>query len=178
MADTIIIGSRAHTAISIAAPLTDTDKPGLVPVGPSFVIHGANHPDAVNGMGVTRGVDAKVFRAWRKAHEDMQSPLAEHVFEVSEDDVKIAAPPVAPSLVNPKHQGWEPALQRMTTGENASLASKGSTVTHSGAVSSSEMDATSDTPGEDTPRSEPDGVRARRLQKSASATIAEELDKK
>jgi hypothetical protein len=76
MTDTITVGSRAHTAVRI-------DE--------RTVIHGANHPTAVDGVGLTHTVDAETFRAWHQAMRDMEIPVADLVFEVTAQN---AAEPV------------------------------------------------------------------------------------
>lgn len=170
--DTVIVGSRVHTAIQIAEPMQDTDKPGLVPAGPVFVLNGANHPDAINGVGVTHGVHAGLFRRWLDHMEKTNDPRAGQVFEMSPDEAKRPEPPVMPSVVNPEHFGFEPALQRMT--DSASQAGDGSTVTHAGPVTSEEMAAHSDTPQDDRPTSQTDIVPAAHEQEPATNVTAPE----
>lgn len=175
MAETVNVASRVHTAISISRPVTDTDKPGLVQPSPVFVLAGANHPAARNGVGITRGVDAEVFRSWLQAQRDAYSPLADQVMEVPDD--MLAPPPPPPVMtdtVNPEHFGFEPALQRMTSGENANAGADGSTVTHPGPATATEMAATSDTPQDDRPTSQTDIMPMAHEQEAATDITAPE----
>jgi hypothetical protein len=163
----ISVASRAHTSFVINEPPENPDKPGLSPAGRSIVLHGASHPEATNGEMVNRGVHARTFRAWHEAEKAANTPLAGLVYEVPDDYQGNAGP---------GSFGWQPALD-VVSGDAA--AGDGSTTTHQPPVSGPEMAATSDTPQEDTPRSEVDVNPTRRSQRSTSATIAEELkDKK
>lgn len=163
----ISVASRAHTSVVITAPPENPEKPGLAPAGRSIVLHGESHPDAKNGEMVNRNVHAQIFRDWHEAEKAANTPLAGLIYEVPEDyqgndDIGSF--------------GWQPALD-VIAGDAAS--GDGSTTTHQPPVTASEMAATSDTPQEDTPRSDVDVIPTRRSQKSTSATIAEELkDKK
>jgi hypothetical protein len=161
----ISVASRAHTAVTVVEPPEDPERPGLMPAGRSLILHGASHPMAKNGEMVNRGLDAKIFRRWHEEQKTANTPLAGLVYEVADDyegsdDVGSF--------------GFQPALEVMS-GDGA--AGDGSTITHEAPVTAPEMAATSDTPAEDTPRSEPDVIPTRRGQKSASTTISEELSK-
>jgi hypothetical protein len=147
MADTVTVGSRAPFAFRITEPALNPDKPGETELK-STIINGANHPQAMSGVGVTRNVDAGLFHSWSDAQKASNSVLYSHVFEMSDDDVK--------KLDEPLEYGFEPGLKRLAESEDAALAAKGSTITHAGVVTSAEMAATSDTPNDDTPRGDPD----------------------
>ena len=110
-------------------------------------------------MGVTRGVDAGLFRAWHDANKD--TPLGALVSEASDDDL-------TPTAVE---NGFEPGLERMKAAV-ADDAAKGSTVTHEGPVTSEEMAATSDTPNDDSPRGDPDARPVVHTQEPATETQA------
>src|SRR5689334_7449748 len=162
----ISIASRAHTAVVINEPPENPDKPGLSLPGRSIVLYGASHPEAKNGEMVNRGVDAKIFRAWYEQEKAANTPLAGLVYEVPDDDQ---------GSDNPGAFGWQPALD-VVSGDRA--AGDGSTITHAPPVTAPEMAAISNTPAEDTPRSEPDVVPVKRSQELASGTIAKELGNK
>jgi hypothetical protein len=142
----ISVASRAHTALHIAEPPEDPDKPGLSPVRQSLVLHGANHPQAQHGEMVTHNLIARIFRRWHEHLRSIKSPIANLVCEVPPDHQ-------AAGLVF----GFEPGLAALTA--------------------TPELAATSDTPADDSPRSEPDVIPVKRSQKSASQTIADELTK-
>lgn len=161
---TISVASRAHTSINIVPPPQNPDKPGLEPIQPALVLHGTNHPAAANGEMVNHNVDADIFRRWHEHHKAINSPIANQVREVPPDHQ--AAGPVF---------GYEAGLAAMTSTEEGQGSD--STVTHGAPVEAWELAATSDTPAEDTPRSEPDVIPRVRTQKSASQTIADELAK-
>lgn len=160
----ISVASRAHTAVHVVEPPEDPEKPGLMPIGRSLVLHGASHPEAHGGEMVNHGVDAKIFRRWHEHQKASNTPLAGLMYEVA-DDYQGSDDPGA--------FGFEPALGAMS-GEDTG----GSIVTHAPPVEAPEMAATSDTPDDGSPRSEPDVIPTRRSQKSASATVSEELGKK
>jgi hypothetical protein len=162
----ISVASRAHTSFIINEPPENPDKPGLMPPGRSVVLHGASHPMAQNGEMVNQNVDAKIFRRWYDEQKAANTPLAGMVYEVAGD---------YKGNDDPGSFGFQPALDVMS---GQAAAGDGSLVTHAPPVEGPEMAATSDTPAEDTPRSEPDVFAVKRSQKSASATIAEELGKK
>jgi hypothetical protein len=162
----ISVASRAHTAVTVTAPPENPDKPGLSPADRSITLLGASHPMAKNGEMVNHNIDAKIFRAWHEEQKVANTPLAGLVYEVAPD---------YQGNDDPGSFGFQPALEVMS-GDAA--AGDGSTVTHAAPVTAPEMAATSDTPGEDTPRSEPDVLAVKRSQKSASGMISEELGKK
>jgi hypothetical protein len=162
----ISVASRAHTSVMVTDPPENPEKPGLIPADRSLILHGSSHLMARNGEMVNHGVDAKIFRRWHNEQKAANTPLAALVYEVSPDHQD------KPESVS---YGFEPALEVMS-GDAA--AGDGSTVTHAPPVTAPEMAATSDTPAEDTPRSEPDVLAVKRSQKPASAMIAEELNKK
>jgi hypothetical protein len=136
---TISVASRAHTAVHVVEPPEDPTKPGLTPVGQSFVLHGERHPQARNGEMVNHNVNAKIFRRWHEDQKAANTPLADLVYEVSPDHHDK---PEAESF------GFEPALEVMAGRGNAKAAASGSTITHEAPVTAPEMAATSDTPAE------------------------------
>ena len=135
MTDTIIVANRAHTPLRITEPLPEQfkDKPGDAPVLKTAMLNGNTHASAVNGAGVTRGVDAALFRSWYDAAKKSGSPLADMVSEVSEDDVKD----------QPVSYGFEPGLKTLADdATNTEKLQAGSTVQEPGPVSSSDMKPT------------------------------------
>jgi hypothetical protein len=151
--------------------------------------------DIKGGCGLTYGVDADFFAEWLRLNRDEPYVKYGLVFaqptgKPGEIDAQIKDHRKRMSGMEPldpknlpeefkgkieKADGVEPALEVMS-GDAA--AGDGSTVTHAPPVTAPEMAATSDTPAEDTPRSEPDVLAVKRSQKPASAMIAEELNKK
>jgi hypothetical protein len=161
---TVSVASRAHTSLHIVEPPEDPNKPALMPVGQSLVLHGASHPEATGGEMVTHNVDAKVFRRWHEHQKSINSQLAHLVREVPPDHEPAGAV-----------FGFEPGMAALAASEDGKPSE--STVTHPAPLESWELAATSDTPAEDTPRSEPDAYPTKRSQKSASQTITDELPK-
>ena len=136
MPDTISVASSAHLPIRIADVPDDTDKPGLMPPVDSVVLNGANHPDAVGGVGLTHNVDAGLFHRWLDRMKEMGSPLADMVSEASEE--------VRGTF---KSFGFELGLEALAgDGENTAAAEEGSLVTEEAPVSSHDMAATSPIP--------------------------------
>jgi hypothetical protein len=146
MADTITVASRVHTAVQIAEPMPAPTPvaPGMPPAPlsedalrprPTIVINGASHPDAVGGEGITRGVDAGIFRACMEAWEKSKDAFHGLMREV-EDDYKGD---------DSTEFGFEPGIEKMTAA-NEGAEEEGSTVTEPGPVSSADMDATSQNP--------------------------------
>ena len=162
MSDKITVASRAHMAMRITEPMPEEfkDKPGLAPVLRTMTLNGANHEGAMAGAGITRDVDPEMFRLWLEDAKRSGSPLAGLVSEVSEGETG------EPKL----EYGFEPGLDRMKA-QGADMA-KGSTVTHEGLVTSTEMAATSDTPNDDTPRGDPDLVPTAHAQTPATEIVA------
>jgi hypothetical protein len=161
----ISVASRVHTGLYITEPPEDPTKPGLMSGDRSLHLHGASHPLAKNGEMVNHGVDAKIFRRWLENEKAANTPLASLLYEVPVDHQDK---PESESF------GWQPALDVMSGDE---AASQGSLITHEPPVLAEEMAATSDTPQEDTPRSEVDQFPGKRSQRSASAPIEEQLKK-
>jgi hypothetical protein len=161
---TISVASCVHTSLHIVEPPENLDKPALMPVGQSVILHGTSHPEATSGEMVTHNVDAKIFRRWHEHQKSIQSPLAHLVREVPPDHEPVATV-----------FGFEPGIAALAASEDGKPSE--STVTHPAPLESWELAATSDTPAEDTPRSEPDAYPTKRSQKSASQTITDELPK-
>ena len=159
---TISVASRAHTSLHIVEPPENLDRPGLMPFG--LILHGASHPEATGGEMVTHNVDAKVFRRWHEHQKSINSQLAHLVREVQPDHEPVGAV-----------FGFEPGMAALAASKDGKPSE--STVTHPAPLESWELAATSDTPAEDTPRSEPDAYPTKRSQKSASQTITDELPK-
>ncbi len=165
MADTIIVGSRAHTAIQIQEPMPEEfrEKPGMAPTLRTAVLNGANHSELHSDMGVTRGVDPELFHAWLDEQKRVNSPIAGMVFELTDADLSDGEA-VA--------YGFEPGLEAMKS-EVGDAAAEGSTITHEGPVTSDEMAAHSDTPNDDTPRGDPDVVPVAHTEQPATAVTSE-----
>lgn len=166
---TITVGSRAHTAIRIQgffrgleqhlfghsgqqqpAPAQPHPAQPHVPnpdhAAPpkTAIINGNTHPDAVNGVGITRNVDAGLFREWLRQNPQHQDVL----FEMSDEDVARQSSPAA-------NYGFEPGLAALANNkENRELAAKGSQAPAETPVKAEDMAATSDAPQDDTPRSD------------------------
>ncbi len=145
--DTVTVASRAHTAIRIQEPMPEEfrDRPGEAPVPKTAVINGANHADAKGGVGFTHNVNAALFKAWMQAREKAGDVL-HHMLEV--------VSPEQAEKDDAVEFGFQPGLDRVAK-DTEGDAAKGSTVTHEAPVSAKEMAATSDTPPDDSPRSEP-----------------------
>ena len=145
--DTVNVASRAHTAIRIQEPLPEEykDRPGDAPPLREVVINGSNHSEVRGGEGITRGVHAGMFRSWFEAYKRSNHPLAGLFREISGDELEQEAA---------NENGFEPGLTAMA---DAGDADRGSTITHEGPLTADEMAAHSDTPNDDSPRSDPDG---------------------
>ena len=165
MADTINVGSRAHTAIQIQEPLPEEfrEKPGMAPPMRTAVLNGSNHASAFGGIGVTRDIDPEMFHAWLDEQKRINSPLAGMVFEMSDQQMQAD---------DPISYGFEPGLEAMKA-KIGEAAAEGSTITHEGPVTSDEMAAHSDTPNDDTPRGDPDVVPVTHTQEPATAVTSE-----
>jgi hypothetical protein len=115
---TITVGSSAATAIFIHSidPNADPEKPGLHTPERTAVIAGNRAPTAVNGLGLTHGVDAEMFDQWMAVHPEFKGIL----IPMSEADVT--------AHVDVQQQyGHEPALKAAAEDPvQAKLAAQGS----------------------------------------------------
>ena len=135
MPDTITVGSRAHAAIMIREPMPAEfkDKPGEAPDLRTVMLNGANHEDAVAGVGVTKGVDASLFHAWLDDQKRSGTKLASMMFEMSDDE----------AMGMPMQFGHEPCMEALgADGENTAKAAEGSTVKDEAPVKASDLKAT------------------------------------
>lgn len=128
MTDVLRIRSNLPLAINAAELISDEfkDKPGLAPTPRTLVIK--------PGMNELPAADAEVYRKWAKGSPN---------FIADADAVKAGA---ADGLIyevsgdEPDEEyGFEPALARATSGDNASLAAQGSTVKDGGPVKAADM---------------------------------------
>ncbi len=91
MPDTITVASRLPMAIRMA-----------VEDHPPVVINGSNHREALDGAGLTEGVDAEAFDAWMKLHEKsdaVRDKLIQKVEPAKVDEAKKAMPQPAATPV-------------------------------------------------------------------------------
>lgn len=144
MPETVTIASRLPVAIRIADPNPDPEKPGEAPPARSAVINGARHPGSVGEAGITRGVDADLWRKWLEANKNNDLVQGGLLAAVQEDQA---------DAVNKAEYGFQPGLERVAQSD-AEAASKGSTVTESGPLRAVHLAATSDAPMDDSPRSQ------------------------
>jgi hypothetical protein len=89
MPDTVTVASSAPVSLRIHDPAEYNEalKAGL-PVNEPTVIKGANDPDALQGFGITEGVDGAVLSGWLKAHpehEPIMHTLTDAELEQLED---------------------------------------------------------------------------------------------
>jgi hypothetical protein len=146
-AKTIKVASRLHTAVTLGGQMPNPEKPGEGEPSPSFTLAGAGHP----GQETISEVDAEAFSAWKKAnerHDWLQNGLVREV----PDDYE------APAM----SFGHEPALEALSSDkDNSKLAKEGVGEAEPGPVSAEDMAATSDTPNDDSPRSQVGNTRSR-----------------
>lgn len=140
MADTIKVASRSPMAIRITES-AEGKEPGTELK--SAVLSGSS---SIRGSleGVTE-VDAAFFRQWLKANPDHPAVAAGLIREMDEDE----------DIASADKFGFEPALKAAVDDkDNSKAAAKGSTVTDGGPVKSSDLATRSDTPNDDSPRSQ------------------------
>lgn len=147
------------TTVASSAPMTirihqidkdaDPDKPGLLPARESIDIVGNRHPDAVHGLGITRGVPVRMIDAWLEAMPEHRDVLT----KMTDEDLEKHADAHATF-------GFEPHLEKAANdAENTKLAEQGTEPTGAGGpapLTATQMAASSSTPNEDTPRSQTD----------------------
>jgi hypothetical protein len=95
MPDTITVASRLEMDIRME-----------VDGKPRVVIHGSNSREAVNGAGITHGVDAEAFKTWMEMHgkSDMvREKLIQKVDPAKLEEAKkdLPAPPPVPVTAAP-----------------------------------------------------------------------------
>lgn len=139
MADMIRVASRSPMRIRMTES-ADGKAPGTE-LKYADLAGSAATPGSLEGV---TEVDADLFHSWMKANEGHPAVVAGLIREMGKDE----------TVGDPANFGFEPALEAATSGENADAAAKGSTTTEPGAVSSVDMKATSDTPADDSPRSQ------------------------
>ena len=143
MADTLRIRSDLPIAHRAVEPLPDEfkEKPGLAPTLRSVIIK--------PGMNEFTGPEAEVYNAWAKANPG---------FVASDEDVKNGLGMGKISQVKgdvPDQEfGFQPALDRISQGDNASVAAEGSMLKEPGPAKASDMAQTSDVPNDISPRSQ------------------------
>ena len=132
MVDSIRIRSNLPLAVNAPEPIPDEfkDKPGLAPAQRAVIIR--------PGLNEFSGADSEVYTLWAKNNPQ---------FIADDDAIKAGA---TDGLVyevegdEPDDEfGFEPALARASSGDNASAAAQGSTVKDSGPVKASDMAQTS-----------------------------------
>ncbi len=95
MPDTISVASRLPMSIRM-------DVEGK----PRVIIHGSNSREAVDGAGITHGVDPAAFDAWMKMHEKsdaVQQGMIQKVDPAKLEEAKkeLPAPPPVPVTAAP-----------------------------------------------------------------------------
>ncbi|KAA0117875.1 hypothetical protein CIW48_27120 [Methylobacterium sp. P1-11] len=139
-AKTIKIASRLHTAVTLGGQPVNPERPGEGEPSPSFTLAGADHP----GQETISEIDAEAFGAWKKANDSHPWLRDEMVREVPDD---YESPAMS--------FGHEPALEALSSDkDNSKLAKEGTGEDQSNPVPAEEMAATSDTPNDDSPRSQ------------------------
>lgn len=141
MSRTIRIASRLPVPVTLVEPNPNPEKPGLAPTLRSVVVPGARHP----GGETVSVIDAEIFGAWRdgnKGHDWLRGDLLREV-DADYDPASAA------------QFGHEPGLEVLAAdAENTRLAELGTEFDEHAPVPAEEMDATSDQPNDDSPRSE------------------------
>lgn len=141
MSETIRIASRLPLPVTLSEPNPNPQQPGLSPALRSFVLPGAAHP----GGETVSDVDAEIYRAWKDGNEGHDWLRGDLIREVSADYTGM----------DPALFGHEPGLEALAADtENTRLAELGTGDQEPGPVEAIDMNATSDTPNDDSPRSE------------------------
>ena len=96
MTQTLTLGSTLPYAVALPFGLT---------------VHGANHPDAQRGIGVTPDVDAEAYHAWVSANPDFVPVSSGSIFVL---DQNLAELPETP-------HGHEPELDHVVAAEGDAL---------------------------------------------------------
>lgn len=156
----IKVASRLPMAVALTEPHPNPAKPGESPALRSVVLAGAGHP----GEETVSTVDAEVFGAWQSAnarHEWLKNELVREV----PDDYEPG----------PASYGHEPGLETLSKDKgNTKLAQQGTGADEAAPVKASEMAATSETPNDDSPRSQvgPNAAKAAPVPPTAPAPKA------
>ena len=77
MAETVTIASRAPIKLQIRSRPKSPDRPGLEPLPKTHDLAPSRHPEHPGVVGVTRGVDAQIFREWMEDHPEHRGVLWE-----------------------------------------------------------------------------------------------------
>jgi hypothetical protein len=127
----ITVASSAPMALRIhdIQPDPDPDKPAIRSED-SVVINGSGHPDAVNGLGITHGVNAGWFHNWMTAHPHLEGVLR----AMTPEEFKAHAD-------KPVEFGFEPGLAKLADDkDNTELASKGTESPEAGTKTEAEAE--------------------------------------
>lgn len=137
MSETIKVASRLPMPLRITEPMENPEKPGEAHPLRSAVLAGMAHPE--DPQPAVTEVDADLFRRWLEANPHHPAVQAGALTEIKGD-------PPEPSY------GFAPALEEAKA--DADKASKGSTLKDRRVPSAKDMAATSDTPPDNSPRSQ------------------------
>jgi len=150
MAKMIKVASRLPMAVALREPNPNPDKPGETPTLRSVTLASAPHP----GGETISTVDAELFAAWKDGNPNHDWLSGDLVREVPDDHEADG-----PSF------GHEPGVEAWSqNADNVKLAEQGTEGEAGLPVTAEDMAATSDTPNDDSPRSDvggPGGRRAR-----------------